>query len=93
MPPGPRNANPIDRFLDLYFAAHKIKPAPPVNDRLYARRVYLDIIGLLPPPEELEEFIADRRPDKRERLVENLLIPGPQVCRALADILERFVAQ
>src|SRR5207237_7320975 len=63
----------IDMMLDPYFAAHGFKPGPPVEDRVYARRVYLDIIGLLPPPQELETFIADRRTDKRARLVQRLL--------------------
>ena len=65
--------NPIDRLLAGYFAERKIKPTPPVEDRLFARRVYLDVIGLLPPPKELEAFLADTRTDKRPRLVERLL--------------------
>src|SRR5436190_9015776 len=73
IPPGAKNANPIDRFLQPYFAEHKIKPAQVVSDRMFARRVYLDLIGLLPPPDELETFVADRGTDKRERLVERLL--------------------
>src|SRR4051812_6878632 len=73
IPAGAKNANPIDRFLQPYFAEHKIKPAQPVADRVFARRVYLDLIGLLPPPAELEAFVADSQADKRERLVERLL--------------------
>jgi hypothetical protein len=73
IPPVAKTANPIDRFLQPYFAARKIKPLPPINDRLFARRVYLDVIGLLPPPDEMEKFVADRRADKRDRLVERLL--------------------
>ncbi len=68
-----KSPNPVDHFMAQYFAAHKITPPAPVDDRLYARRVYLDTIGLLPPPEDLEKFAADRRPDKRERLVDSLL--------------------
>src|SRR2546423_1615006 len=51
VPPGAKSANPIDRFLGPYFTQHQIKAPAPVSDRLFARRVYLDIIGLLPPPE------------------------------------------
>lgn len=68
-----RDANPVDRFMDAYFAAHKIKAPRIVDDRTFARRVYLDVLGLLPPPEELEEFLADKRRDKRARLVSRLL--------------------
>jgi len=73
IPPAPKAANPIDRFLEPYFAAHDIQPPGPVTDRLFARRAHLDVIGLLPPPEGLETFVADPREDKRERLVERLL--------------------
>ena len=42
IPSGPKDANPIDLFLQPYFAAHQVKPPPQsVSDRVYARRVYL----------------------------------------------------
>src|ERR1044071_2335797 len=66
-------ANPVDRLLLDYFRDHDVKPARPVTDRVYCRRVYLDAIGLPPTPGELQEFLADARPDKRERLVRQLL--------------------
>jgi mono/diheme cytochrome c family protein len=65
--------NPVDRFLDVYFSQHSIKPPPPVSDRIFARRVYLDTIGLLPPAKELKAFESSRRPDKRQALVRELL--------------------
>jgi hypothetical protein len=65
--------NPIDRFVDAYFAKNKITWGKPVDDRTYARRVWLDAIGILPPPAELERFVADRATDKRTRLVQRLL--------------------
>ena len=39
------------------------------SDATFARRAYLDIQGLLPPPEELRAFLADRNPNKRTALV------------------------
>ena len=65
--------NPIDRLLAPYFAEHKLKPGKPVDDRAFARRVYLDVIGLLPSPQEMEQFLGDKRADKREQLVTRLL--------------------
>src|SRR5882724_3407662 len=65
--------HPIDRVLQPYYEAHGIHPAKPVGDRVFVRRVYLDAIGLPPPPAELRDFLADQRPDKRERLVKRLL--------------------
>src|ERR1035437_10368516 len=50
IPSAAKAANPIDRFLAPYFAAHRILLPKPVNDRLFARRSYLDVIGWLPPP-------------------------------------------
>jgi mono/diheme cytochrome c family protein len=73
IPAATKAANPVDRFLEPYFTAHSIKQPKPVNDRLFARRAYLDVVGLLPPAKELEAFVADRSEDKRERLVERLL--------------------
>jgi mono/diheme cytochrome c family protein len=66
-------AHPIDRFIDPYFANHGIKPAPAVEDRLFVRRVYLDVIGVLPTPGEWQSFLDDGAPDKRARLVKRLL--------------------
>jgi mono/diheme cytochrome c family protein len=73
IPPGPKNENPIDRFLQPYFASHNSKPPLPVNDRVFARRAYLDVIGLLPPPRILEAFVSSKRTNKRELLVHDLL--------------------
>jgi hypothetical protein len=68
-----KKANPLDQFLAVYFAAHQIKPPPPVSDQVFARRASLDVIGLLPSPESLKEFLADHHADKRERWVQRLL--------------------
>jgi mono/diheme cytochrome c family protein len=65
--------NPIDRILLPYYEVHGIRPPKPVSDRVFARRVYLDAIGLLPTPEEVTKFETDKRSDKRERLVKRLL--------------------
>lgn len=72
-PPGSGLTSPIDLLLSPYFRAHKVQPVGVVDDRTYARRVYLDLIGLLPTPEELRDFEADRRPDKRALLARTLL--------------------
>ncbi len=73
IPPQADVLHPLDRLVGAYFAKHSIAWPSPVDDRTYARRVWLDAIGLLPPPEELEAFIADAAPDKRARLVQRLL--------------------
>jgi len=65
--------NPIDLLLADYFASNKVQRAKPVDDRLFVRRVCLDVIGLLPAAEELHAFVNDKSPNKRARLVRRLL--------------------
>ena len=66
-------SNPIDRFVDAYFTENKISWKPVVDDRLFIRRAYLDIIGLLPSPEQVNAFLVQNHPAKRELLVRELL--------------------
>ncbi|HEV7403271.1 MAG TPA: DUF1549 domain-containing protein [Chthoniobacteraceae bacterium] len=61
---------PIDRLLARYFAEHQVAPGAPVDDAGFARRAYLDAIGLLPTPAEVHAFVA--QPD-RAALVRALL--------------------
>jgi hypothetical protein len=64
---------PADRIVAAYLS--KARPAEPalVGDAVFARRAYLDVWGLLPSKEELQSFVGDAAPDKRERLVRALL--------------------
>lgn len=66
-------ANPIDRFVNSYFEVKKISWPTVVVDKIFIRRVFLDIIGLLPSPKEVDYFVADTNPSKREILVKELL--------------------
>jgi len=63
----------VDRFLAARWARHKAAPPPAVDDRTFARRTYLDVIGLLPTAEQLEDFERDQSPGKRAKLVDALL--------------------
>jgi mono/diheme cytochrome c family protein len=66
-------AHPLDALLAQYAAKHGLVLPPPVDDRTFARRAYLDIVGLLPTGEQLDAFLFDSGPDKRLRLVRTLL--------------------
>ncbi|HEV8541918.1 MAG TPA: DUF1549 domain-containing protein [Verrucomicrobiae bacterium] len=66
-------ANPVDRFVYSYFESHQLKPADVVEDRVFARRAFLDVIGLLPTPAEIERFLNEASADKREKLIKELL--------------------
>lgn len=69
--------NPVDRILDAYMAEHKVTPPPRLDDAAFLRRVYLDIVGLLPTPDELHKFLLDRNRKKRERVIDELLANNP----------------
>ncbi|MCR4413645.1 MAG: DUF1549 domain-containing protein, partial [Thermoguttaceae bacterium] len=67
---------PRGRIDELVFAKLKqlgIEPAYPCSDAVFLRRVYLDVIGTLPTPDEARAFLKDTRPDKRDKLIEALL--------------------
>ena len=66
-------SHPVDRLIDDYLEEHNQSWPDPVNDRLFIRRAYLDIIGLLPRPEQVEAFERDSSSDKRAQLVTTLL--------------------
>jgi hypothetical protein len=51
----------------------RLPVSPPADDAMFLRRVRLDLTGMLPPPEEVEAFLADRAADKRAKLVDRLL--------------------
>jgi mono/diheme cytochrome c family protein len=65
--------NPVDRILDADLAKRKAVPPKPVDDATFARRAHLDLVGLLPEPEALAKFLADKSADKRAALVRSLL--------------------
>lgn len=76
-PPVPESpvpgVSPVDRLLHGYFASHEATAVSRTDDRLLVRRLSLDVLGELPSPSEVRAFVADRAPDKRERLVTRLL--------------------
>jgi len=66
--------HPIDRILAPYLAKQKDGNQALITDDVFYRRASLDIVGLLPLTEELETFLANADPQKREKLVEALLL-------------------
>ncbi|QDT16407.1 DUF1549 domain-containing protein [Alienimonas californiensis] len=61
--------HPIDRLI----GAADVPASEPTDDATFLRRASLDLVGLLPTAEEAEAFLANPSPDKRERLVDDLL--------------------
>ncbi|MEN1680842.1 MAG: PSD1 and planctomycete cytochrome C domain-containing protein [Planctomycetota bacterium] len=65
--------NPIDRFVLAKIEGVGLSPAPEAGRYRLVRRLYLDLIGLPPTPEEADAFVADQSPDAYERLVDRLM--------------------
>jgi hypothetical protein len=72
--PSPPEHNFIDRHLFARLKRLRMRPSGLCSDSEFLRRAYLDALGVLPTPEEARRFLADRRPDKRARLVDELLL-------------------
>ena len=92
-PPQAGHNQPIDRFVDAYLAAHKLPFPPPVDDATFARRVYLDLVGLLPHAGQIPAI--SRRSGRRQARSPGRRAAGQQhrLRRPLADVLERSSAQ
>jgi hypothetical protein len=65
--------NPIDHFILARLEHERLKPAPPASKNTLLRRVYLDLTGLPPSPQEVAAFVADQSPDAYEKVVDRLL--------------------
>jgi hypothetical protein len=72
-PTSPLAPGEIDRFVNRELAQAKIKPARLTTDPLFIRRVTLDLTGRLPMPADVTEFVADKDPAKRAKLIDKLL--------------------
>lgn len=65
--------HPIDRLAHAYWSKRNLAFPDIADDATFARRVSLDVIGLLPDSEQLRKLQADQSADKRERFLEELL--------------------
>jgi len=85
--PAVRNAgwirNPIDAFVAEQHDKHGLKPRPEAAKAILLRRVYLDLIGLPPTPEQMHAFLKDASVDAYEKVVDQLL-RSPQYGEAQA---------
>lgn len=71
--PSEEKLSKIDQHLVAQWKKLGIQPSKPVDDATFIRRVTLDICGTLPTVDEVRLYLADSRPDKRERLIDRLL--------------------
>ena len=69
--------NVIDKRVIEQLRRLNLKPSKPSSDSEFIRRVYLDVVGMLPTPQETKAFLADTSETKRDDLIEKLLAqPG-----------------
>jgi mono/diheme cytochrome c family protein len=65
--------SPIDAFILARLEAAQIRPSSQADRVTLIRRLSLDLLGLPPTPDDVDEFVTDTRPDAYERLVDRLL--------------------
>jgi hypothetical protein len=68
-----QSTNEVDRFLLARLKEKGLSFAPEADRRTLIRRLYFDLIGLPPSPDEVEAFVASKDADAYEKLVEKLL--------------------
>lgn len=69
----PEPIDKIDELISRGWEEYQLKPSDREDDGLWARRLYLDLLGRIPSVSELEEFLNDESDDPRKALVERLL--------------------
>ncbi len=65
--------NPVDLFVLERLGQNELSPSGRADRRTLIRRLSIDLAGLLPSPEEVQQFVIDPSPDAWSRLVERLL--------------------
>src|SRR5947209_16592360 len=72
-PPTAPGENPIDAILAAWRKQNSVEARPPCADHALIRRLYLDTVGLLPPPQAVDTFVRDADPGKVARTARSLL--------------------
>ena len=69
----PTPGNYIDELVNAKLKQLQYLPAPTCSDPVFLRRVYMDVIGILPTIDETNAFLVDSATDKRSKLIDQLL--------------------
>src|SRR5690349_1997096 len=78
----------IDRQVQLQLDTLEIQRVPQSDDAEFLRRVYLDLHGVVPPATGAAAFLDSKDPDKRTKLIDELLA-DPQFGEHFADLWQR----
>ena len=68
----PAEQNYVDRLVFEKLQQMQIHPSPVCSDEEFVRRIYFDVLGVLPAVSEVEAFLSDSAADKRARLIDRL---------------------
>lgn len=85
-------AGRIDHFIETRLASEQLKNADKADDAEFLRRVYLDIVGVVPPAAKVKSFLDSKEPDKRAKLIDELLASS-QYGKHMADIWDDLLIQ
>ena len=75
----------IDAEIETAWDREKVKPAGKSSDAEFLRRIYLDLVGVIPNYDETKNFLADSSADKRVKLIDALLA-DKRFAEAQADV-------
>ncbi len=75
----------IDQEIQHKLDAEKVKASPLASDAEFLRRVYLDVVGVVPTPEKVKAFLESKDPRKRAKVIDELLA-DPRFGSALAEV-------
>lgn len=80
--------NPIDQFVVSKLESQGLQPSPEADRATLVKRLYADLVGLPPTPEQVNQFVNDTNPQAYEALVDQLMKSphyGERVCLPWLD--------
>ncbi len=84
---------PLETAIDASVESNAVGPLAPVcSDADFLRRVSIDLVGAIPPVDRVRTFLADTSPDKRARLIDELLA-APAHARHFALLLDGMLLE
>src|SRR5690349_16230806 len=63
----------VDHYVEAALAAAKVRPVSPAEDAALLRRLTLDLVGRIPTPAEVQDYLASTDPQKKVKLVDRLM--------------------
>lgn len=81
----PSHEPDIDGWFEAQWKKRDLKPAAPCDDAVFLRRVSLDLVGMVPAPDEVRAFLKSTKKDKRAKKIEDLLA-SPEAAEYFAHL-------